>query len=1198
MQHAKVRSSYHAGVDIAKAIGKYGLIHGGFYYAYRLAARLGSPDPAFNHFIGMDNMPLIPELLDVVSVWGKMGSTEVRDTFSIDGVEIKVPDFGFMRPSADLYAVGDMVSVLVCVPTKAGHAIEIEVKVNGNVVNTEKASINKEGGLAILRLQNLAPGTYTLTFADKNLGELSYSFIVADFALAMLSFRDVQFSMIPDTDSVKVNGQLMRPGDDPLAGTKVKFELMENGRRRDTSWATTSDEGHFEVELQLDGATQGLSVFAQVQQQGGSDLTAEYRLPGTAQSQREVTPVTSFMGQLYGITLVPVSPDDTGVNGVYIVPMEVSNSVITADNIIGEEVQLRVNGMVPALTITVFDPFRKKYEIHEHRNLNPDSTITVPVLALWSVILLGGWSIQGDKFVPFSAYTSAFKASPLELTLDMDMQVPPGEPFSLRVATNMPLQQLSVAVFGNDVRVTHTPALVHAATVIKDRAAKVRDQLGNDQPGAYTLAHALGVHQDPSSRKSTYLEPQRWVGDRRVSGPPDDPFTTMRGGSLGGRVDPSQIGSFGPPSRRDYGSDYLGIPGSTGADILGSMLEDAVVKGPVDSGIATASREQLVVEDIRSRQPSTFFAGGLLVFGEAEMRIVAPTDIGEYTVTAFSFDRETFSWAETTLRFSVTKPVYVKAIVPTYLAQGSAYRLRMLVSTLEGAARIGVFYNNVELPVTDIAGKPIDSTNLQTPANYFVTLVGPGDLDITLEDPITGATDRVQYRINAPDRVKTRYTRRTLINPGESITADELGAITMWAEPGLDLTVHMLTTGLMGFEGKCIQQSSEMLLAAVHNIIASGGSGAAVNYFLRLTAYIRRMIPGDGHKYAGDFMFYPGYPPDQYYSLAAAWNMYNLDMYTDRSFQKVLPSDVQTEIIFLRNKGRMYLHRRGLLHNDGLPINVTCGRDLYIALQHGFTRQETVAFIGRYLAKEGDNYRIIGTLPTYAHGATVVRAELAYLAASMVMWKMWDAAIPLASHVLSQVRERGLAHSSADTLPILLMINVFSALDFGKAQSWVTRNSGRITLQNLLDDGDTFKSFTAGDQPVVIGYTVDEERTWSDMRFTKQVQVAIINRDGQHARALPVGQRAKVVITLPQGYEAGDMVRLVTPPNLVITMGGGQIQNMDVDLQGQATVEVEVMAIAPTVDGHQDVLAVLVWNMFDEEKAGNPGLIQFTITRR
>lgn len=1198
MKHATVSpgsNPYHV-KQFAERLGKNSLIHGGHYLAYRLAAALGSDDPLVRQFLGSNTqLPLIPAFLDAVSVYGKSSGYSANGVFTVNGVTIEIPDFAFMRPSADLYAVGQKVPVLICAPTRAGKAVEINVSLNGNMIQTEKVQINVEGGIAMLRLHHLAPGKYSLTFVDTALGELGYEFIVADFTLAMLSFKEVQPTRLPDDNAIRVSGKLMRPGDDPLATTKVKFELMEKRRRRDTVFATTDEEGAFTVELQLDGATRSLSVLAQVQQQGGSDLTAEYRLPGSSQAERTVTPVTSFMGQMYGVSLMSTSPEAQDVNKMYIVPMELTNSIITPQTIIGKEVTLLVQADVPVLSVTVFDPFRKKYETVEHRNLTPDSTITVTVFSLWNVVLMCGWAVQNGQMVPFSAYTSTFQHSELEVLLDMPPVLQPNEKFEMRITTNRPLTKLSVALFGIDVRLTHTCAMHRAAQALKDRIDTLGKFLGDSQPGGYTLADALASVPDPDAAfrrpRGGHLggTPEMWEPRREPQ------RETPRWGSLGGPAPQEDSLIYG--SRSTSSSSSSNNPDWGSSEILGADIDGA--KSPLESSVDTTTRpDQIVVEDIREAPPSTFFEGGRLVFGEYVEKFTAPTDIGEYLFTAFCFDMETMQWAEHELRFTVTQPVYAKAIVPTYIPVGGAYRLRVLVATREGSAQVEVRYNNEVLPVTDIAGRELDSMNLRTPHDYFVILRGPGLLDITVHDPATGASDRSQYTIHAPDQIKTRYTRRMLLPPNTAITAQQLGAIIMWAEAGLDLTVNVLTAGLMGFEGRCCQQTSEELLASVHNIIASERSGSSINYFLRVSAYMRRMLPAEGHRYYGDIMFYPDYAPHQYYSLAAAWNLYHLDMYTQKEFKGVFPEEVASEIIALRNKGKNYLYRRGLIQADGRPVQITCGRDLHTAIQHGISRQDTLVFIGRYLVKEGDTYRIDGALPTYAHGQTVIRAELAYIAACMVMWQMWETAIPLASFVLGQVREKGLAHSSADTLPILLMVSAFQANEFGQHDTMVVRNGGRVMLRTLLADEDTFQSVETGGEPMVIGYTVDEVRSWNDKQFTKPVKVGLLNRDGEYARMLPVGQRATLRVSLPEGYVAGDMLRIVTPANLVMTAGGGQIQGMDIDFENKDTVDVELMAIAPTVEGTQDQIYVLVWNMFDEDKVGSPGAFPMVVTRR
>ncbi len=108
-----------------------------------------------------------------------------------------------------------------------------------------------------------------------------------------------------------------------------------------------------------------------------------------------------------------------------------------------------------------------------------------------------------------------------------------------------------------------------------------------------------------------------------------------------------------------------------------------------------------------------------------------------------------------------------------------------------------------------------------------------------------------------------------------------------------------------------------------------------------------------------------------------------------------------------------------------------------------------------------------------------------------------------------------------------------------------------------------------------------------------------MEKDGNAERRFTVGDALDLVVELQQGYVPGDLLWVCLPPALSRVFGGGQVKRAVLDFEGQSTIRVPLAATSATLDagGKQapQHFAVCVRNMFEEERAGNPGLLAVTV---
>jgi hypothetical protein len=112
------------------------------------------------------------------------------------------------------------------------------------------------------------------------------------------------------------------------------------------------------------------------------------------------------------------------------------------------------------------------------------------------------------------------------------------------------------------------------------------------------------------------------------------------------------------------------------------------------------------------------------------------------------------------------------------------------------------------------------------------------------------------------------------------------------------------------------------------------------------------------------------------------------------------------------------------------------------------------------------------------------------------------------------------------------------------------------------------------------------------------VRVAL-EKGGRPTRRLEALDAVDLVVTLESGYKAGDLCWVNLPDALSRVVGGGQVKRFSIDFEGKNEVRIPLAATVPTVNRRGEpapsFYAVCVRNMFEEERGGNPGLLDVTV---
>ena len=221
--------------------------------------------------------------------------------------------------------------------------------------------------------------------------------------------------------------------------------------------------------------------------------------------------------------------------------------------------------------------------------------------------------------------------------------------------------------------------------------------------------------------------------------------------------------------------------------------------------------------------------------------------------------------------------------------------------------------------------------------------------------------------------------------------------------------------------------------------------------------------------------------------------------------------------------------------------------------------------------------------------AVADRKVLAYAAASLIAIGDLKYGITLANQVTRQFNEHGRLYSTEDSIAaitLLVQLNK-SGICTGKARLRV--NGKAMTILEALQLSEPIESIEVLEGIAAVSVTRLIEEDWQ--QFTQQfpLKIEFRNNRDQKVTHFEAGERTDLVISLPDGYQSGDLVHVALPASLAWIQGGGKVKQFTRDFEGQDRLRIPLI-VTSKIDGKQH-FAVCVRNMFKEERASSLGML-------
>jgi hypothetical protein len=786
---------------------------------------------------------------------------------------------------------------------------------------------------------------------------------------------------------------------------------------------------------------------------------------------------------------------------------------------------------------------------------------------------------------PWEGWATVIAPSSIAPTISVPAGCTPGSEAQIEIDSGRADDDASLYVIVKDARLltSDTPAsrLASGLKAFADCASK---DLAVGKPSE-TLADS--VPPPPSSTRTLFAAS---LMDQPT---PFNPVPELSYGSTGGSPVPP------PPSTRRTG--LPAVPSQPAAVISGpssqrsrTIAQQAALNPP----ISTRTREAATPGPAAFDEPEVLFAGLVATKGgRATISLGLAAESADYKVEAFA--TRGLDWASAEARFRAEEDVFVALDLPAFVHPGDAAMGRVHVGSRSGA-HVRVTRDGAEVPLIqgDVAiatGERIEASRAE-----LSFLAGPGLYEASLEGEPGAAPIRASKRVDAPGKIRRTARAVRLLEPGQSVSRDEDPAILgLRVLPGLKRPFHALLDAVADYGHACCEQTAaKMLAASAMYTLADADDARREQAEAIIVAGIRReasmWLRGRG------FKLYPESPgdPDRQWGPKTARHLWSLTLLRDRpgraALSRALAGALDQGMAMADDTSRAY-------RVDWPPQQLSSCEDAYAAIRFGkadsaalgVVRQRTACVLREALP---------GAPPApHFGGAVAMRSEVAYGAAALLR-AGGDAerqrAIRLADAVVRQIDDSGRLYSTVDSVAAIALMVELHAANIGGDGGEVEIDGERLSTRSAADrDGDARAiRCLEGVTAVEVTRTIEEDwDTWS----TGLALVVSLTKGGAPTRVLNALDSVELVVRIERGYKPGDVCWVCLPDALSWVVGGEQVKRFSIDFRGKSELRIPLAATGVTLgpDGEQASarFAVCVRNMFEEERGGNPGLLEVTV---
>jgi hypothetical protein len=601
----------------------------------------------------------------------------------------------------------------------------------------------------------------------------------------------------------------------------------------------------------------------------------------------------------------------------------------------------------------------------------------------------------------------------------------------------------------------------------------------------------------------------------------------------------------------------------SGADYGFSDTDSSSYK--MDADFSSDSSEESGIDDEpRAEFPEVLFYEIVPVNGTKELVIALSDSLGTFTVDAFALSEG--DWTQTQTTVVVDKPVRVDLELPPAIHPEDKVIGRLRAITGSGQARLSLTLNGQTVAQRESTKTPIELEFYVQPGTYLAEV----------EDTSTGETDSLKKPVSEMGKFKSYTKELCLLLKGDSIKKADVMKLRLF--PALDTSFENLVTATADYTHLCCEQTAAKMLAATFMYLTAKSDKqrrSAEQIILAGVDREQKMIrPGQG------FAMYPNdnYISEYYSKLAMRylWKLEALNTCPDIS--KALRQAVHQGLGLAEQAAQAHKMQR-------IPKHIHSLEEAYSFVTVG-KLTEARQFIENFIDLS------CSRLKTTQH-KVADRQMLAYAAASLIAMGDFRHGIKLANQVTRQFNEQGRLYSTVDSVAaIALMVELKkSKLITGTAR--VRVNGQEMTVNEVAQLNELIETIEVLEGVAAVEVTRCHEDDWNTVVYHFPIKIGFKDTNNKTISLATAGESLDLVVTLPEGYRAGDLVHIALPACLSWIQGGGKVKQVSLDFEGQDELRIPLI-VTSKAEGKQH-FAVCLRNMFEEERATSPGLLTITM---
>lgn len=1039
---------------------------------------------------------------------------------------------GCVVADRDLYrAEEDVAYLLVSMPGYCGEA-RLVIHLNGQHLVDRRVEVGAHG-LVVEALAGLLSGSYevSLFLGTTRIGAPA-RFTVAEYTLAPLSARLLDHRLRGEGDSLEFSlfvESYQLPFEAP-----VIVALLDGETRIGGCTLRPTAPGRFDGTLPLRG--QG-PFRLRLNAEHDASRVAEVVVPGSRAAERQET-VLNELGQEVRLSLMPQA-DALPMRGAWLTEGDHLNTPVTVEAVITPRGRLLLQADAQALCVLVRDGVTGRLREHPVPSLTRGSVIDLGDPGPLTTAFVGGWF--GGQ--PFEGYASFMAPSRISVALEAPARLRPRDVLTVSVRQPSPeAGPLAVVLSVRDERLTSTdtPEVALAASL----------KAGLDQEVAPFRSGGDFMPLEDAARPLLH--------------PPLPPPPQSFDYAL-----PSPV----PSSIREPLLPYARTAAAAPPGAAPARLQEAAA--PRSRGRAQPSAEggggPPAVAQTRDSFPEQLYFGLLTCDGELTVNVPLGDNFGSLLVEAFVCQGA--DWMRVTHTVVVDQPVRADLDLPASVHRDDKVDAGLRVACESGLCLVRLSRDGAPVPLTDEKGRVVVGP-VSAPAELRFPCQ-PGVYAAEVTDVATGALDRVSREVGEPGKLRQLRRQIRLLSQGERIRVDGDGVLSLRVLPEIGTPLKGVLNATADYGHLCCEQTAAKILSAVLlYLLDPVARPKAEEVILAGVAREERMFsPGRG------FFMYPEQPHHSaHYSALAARHLARLgDLEGVPDLSTPLRQAVRRGLVMAEDAGRLH----GISRH---PEVITQPEDAY---QLAVVAPHRAADCRRWV--EGQVELSSGRVKD-TRGAVERRRLWCWVAATLLASGAVAEGLLLANRALGELGPEGRLYSTVDSAALIALLAQMHRMHLLAGPARVYLNGVETDTRGLSGGDVLIDELEVVEGRVLVETTRIDTEDWQSFAGGVALKVGLRTTDGGNVRKLKAGTAVNLKVQLPGGYVNGDLLHVELPPGLAWIRGGGRVKRFTVDLAGRAEIDVPLVAVGD-IDRVQH-FAVCLRNMFEEERAGSPGLLK------